>query len=394
MQANLIARGVGRGPVGGRGPQPVRSVRCGRRVRVGRRRADGRGDRGRRGRPPRAGAAATPQRAERGLLETVGLELAARAEELGAQLVARGGQARAEGVGEVAARAPHLPVLRRGGAAAAGGARAAACGRASTSTCCREPLGVVGRHHAVELPDRDPGVEDRAGARLRQRGGLQARRAGAGAAPGRWPRSSRRAGLPPGVFNLVIGPRRAWSARLVRRPADVRGDQLHRLGQAPGARRRRAAWRSGSRKVQLEMGGKNPLVVLDDADLDVAVDCAVQGAFFSTGQRCTAISRLIVTGGHPRPVRRRPSSSGCGAAGRQRARAPAPRSARSSTEPADQDLDYIGDRRGARAPSSRSAASGSSATTDGYYLEPALFVGTAQRHARRTARRSSGRSPR
>jgi aldehyde dehydrogenase (NAD+) len=51
------------------------------------------------------------------------------------------------------------------------------------------------------------------------------------------------------------------------------------------------------RRFQLEMGGKNPLVVLDDADLAVAVDCAVNGAFFSTGQRCTASSRLIVTEG-------------------------------------------------------------------------------------------------
>jgi acyl-CoA reductase-like NAD-dependent aldehyde dehydrogenase len=51
------------------------------------------------------------------------------------------------------------------------------------------------------------------------------------------------------------------------------------------------------KKVQLEMGGKNPMVVLDDADLKVAVECAVNGAFFSTGQRCTASSRLIVTGG-------------------------------------------------------------------------------------------------
>ena len=48
-------------------------------------------------------------------------------------------------------------------------------------------------------------------------------------------------------------------------------------------------------KFQLEMGGKNPLVVLDDADLATAVTCAVQGAFYSTGQRCTASSRLIVT---------------------------------------------------------------------------------------------------
>jgi aldehyde dehydrogenase (NAD+) len=45
------------------------------------------------------------------------------------------------------------------------------------------------------------------------------------------------------------------------------------------------------------MGGKNPLVVLDDTDLKVAVECAVNGAFFSTGQRCTASSRLIVTSG-------------------------------------------------------------------------------------------------
>jgi aldehyde dehydrogenase (NAD+) len=51
------------------------------------------------------------------------------------------------------------------------------------------------------------------------------------------------------------------------------------------------------KKIQLEMGGKNPLVVLDDADLKIAVESAVNGAFFSTGQRCTASSRLIVSDG-------------------------------------------------------------------------------------------------
>ena len=45
------------------------------------------------------------------------------------------------------------------------------------------------------------------------------------------------------------------------------------------------------------MGSKNPLVVLDDADMDTAVACAVNGAFFSTGQKCTASSRIIVTAG-------------------------------------------------------------------------------------------------
>src|SRR5690606_20293167 len=51
------------------------------------------------------------------------------------------------------------------------------------------------------------------------------------------------------------------------------------------------------RKFQLEMGGKNPLVILDDADIKTAVESAANGALFSTGQRCTASSRLIVTEG-------------------------------------------------------------------------------------------------
>src|SRR5690606_5460002 len=62
---------------------------------------------------------------------------------------------------------------------------------------------------------------------------------------------------------------------------------------------RRLAGQLASRlaKVQLELGGKNALVVLDDADLDTAVECALQGAYGSTGQRCTASSRLVVTRG-------------------------------------------------------------------------------------------------
>ncbi len=50
-------------------------------------------------------------------------------------------------------------------------------------------------------------------------------------------------------------------------------------------------------RVQLEMGGKNPLVVLDDAEFDRAVQIAVDGAYFATGQRCTASSRVIVQAG-------------------------------------------------------------------------------------------------
>ena len=89
-----------------------------------------------------------------------------------------------------------------------------------------------------------------------------------------------------------------WSARRCCDMPGVERDQLHRLGRDRRAESPRPASRPTRQKVQLEMGGKNPLVVLDDADLaDRGRDCAVNGAFFSTGQRCTASSRLIVTEG-------------------------------------------------------------------------------------------------
>jgi aldehyde dehydrogenase (NAD+) len=71
-------------------------------------------------------------------------------------------------------------------------------------------------------------------------------------------------------------------------------DAISFTGSATVGRALAARCVSGAKRVQCEMGGKNPLVVLDDADLDLAVRVALNGAFFSTGQRCTASSRLIV----------------------------------------------------------------------------------------------------
>ena len=103
-----------------------------------------------------------------------------------------------------------------------------------------------------------------------------------------------RAGLPAGVFNLVMGPGSVVGQTMLDSP-DLAGISF--TGSTSiGQRVAESSARLG-RKFQLEMGGKNPLVVLDDADLEVAVDCAVQGAFYSTGQRCTASSRLVVTEG-------------------------------------------------------------------------------------------------
>jgi aldehyde dehydrogenase (NAD+) len=100
-----------------------------------------------------------------------------------------------------------------------------------------------------------------------------------------------RAGLPRGVLNMVLGSGGAVGNAIIDHPA-VRavsftgsneiGAQIYARGAARMIR------------VQCEMGGKNPVVVMADADLDVAVEATAQGAFGSTGQRCTATSRVIV----------------------------------------------------------------------------------------------------
>ena len=101
------------------------------------------------------------------------------------------------------------------------------------------------------------------------------------------------AGLPKGVLNLVIGRGRVGQALVDHPDVDglsFTGSQGVGAGVAAGAAKRQA-------RVQLEMGGKNPLIVLDDCDLERAVQIALDGSFFATGQRCTASSRLIVQDG-------------------------------------------------------------------------------------------------
>lgn len=98
------------------------------------------------------------------------------------------------------------------------------------------------------------------------------------------------AGLPPGVVTLLQGDGNIGETLV--ESNDVGAVSFTGSVQVGG----RIAGYCASRGIrsQLEMGGKNPLVVLDDAVLDTAVTCALDGAFYSTGQRCTASSRLIV----------------------------------------------------------------------------------------------------
>src|SRR6476659_8595430 len=99
------------------------------------------------------------------------------------------------------------------------------------------------------------------------------------------------AGLPPGVFNVVIGSGAEVGDPLVTHP-DV--NVVSFTGSTEVGRRISSAAAPTFKRVHLEMGGKNAILVMDDADIDLAVEGAVWGAFGTTGQRCTAASRLLV----------------------------------------------------------------------------------------------------
>jgi len=179
-----------------------------------------------------------------------------------------------------------------------------------------------------------------------------------------------RAGVPAGVFNLVMGRGSVVGETLVTHP-DVAAISF--TGSVSTGRAIAAKAVARMAKVQLEMGGKNPLVVLDDADLPTAVNVAVQGSYYSTGQRCTASSRLIVTEGiHDRFVS-----------------AVADRLATLKVDDAlaagtdigpvvdqaqlDQDLAYLEVGRGENATLAKGGERLKRAK-DGYYLAPALFT--------------------
>lgn len=180
------------------------------------------------------------------------------------------------------------------------------------------------------------------------------------------------AGMPEGVFNLVMGSGSKVGATIVNHP---KVNAISFTGSVSTGRGVAAAAVARMAKVQLEMGGKNPLVVLDDADLSTAVECAVNGAYFSTGQRCTASSRLIVTAGiHDKFVAAMQERL----AGLTTGHALKPDTDIGpvvSAEQLQQDIDYlqIGKDEGAKLVCGGERVA---RDTDGYFLTPALFTDT------------------
>jgi aldehyde dehydrogenase (NAD+) len=110
------------------------------------------------------------------------------------------------------------------------------------------------------------------------------------------------AGLPSGVLNLVLGKGSEIGDVLVTHPAV---QAITFTGSNPVGRALQRKATEHGKKVQLELGGKNPAVVLEDADLDLAAEQVARGAFLSAGQKCTATSRVIVEDAVVRPFQER-----------------------------------------------------------------------------------------
>jgi len=235
-----------------------------------------------------AWARTTPQlRAE--LLEKIGVELLARRAELGDLLAREEGKTLAEAQGEVG-RAAQIFKFFAGEALRLQGERVTSIRPGIDIEITREPVGVVGLITPWNFPIAIPAWKIAPALAYGNAVVLKPADLVPGSA---WALADiiHRAGVPEGVFNLVMGRGSVVGETLVNHPGI---DAISFTGSVPTGRQilEKAARRQA--KVQLEMGGKNPLIVLGDADLELAVKCALDGAFFQTGQRCTASSRLIV----------------------------------------------------------------------------------------------------
>jgi len=226
------------------------------------------------------------------ILDAAGSEILARKDEIGRLLSREEGKTLPEGIGETM-RAAMIFKFFAGEALRCGGEVVPSVRPGVSVEVTREPLGVVGLIAPWNFPIAIPAWKIAPALAYGNCVVFKPAELVPGCA---WTLADilHRAGVPKGVFNLVMGSGSVVGNAFVESP-DV--DAVSFTGSVATGRRIVQACAARGVKVQAEMGGKNPLVVLDDADLGVAVNAAVQSAYFSTGQRCTASSRIIVTQG-------------------------------------------------------------------------------------------------
>ena len=304
------------------------------------------------------------------ILDKIGNEILARKEELGTLLSREEGKTRPEGIGE-AARAGYIFKFFAGETLRLAGELLPSVRPGLKVEITREPVGVAGIITPWNFPIAIPAWKI---APALAYGNCVVFKP-ADLVPGcAWALTEiiSKAGVPAGVFNLIMG-RGSVLGDILSKSPEI--DAVSFTGSVAVGKGVAANCAARLAKVQLEMGGKNPQVVLDDADLDTAVNLSLQSAFFSTGQRCTASSRLIVTQGiHDRFVKSLTEKM-------QKLKVDDALKDGTDIGPVvderqlEQDLKYIalGTKEGATL-----AAGGNrlERQTQGYYLEPALFVDT------------------
>lgn len=230
--------------------------------------------------------------ARKAILDKIGDELIARKDELGTLLSREEGKPLAEGIGEVGRAGQffhyfaaevlrqmgeHTPSVRPG----------------VDVDVSREPLGVVGLITPWNFPIAIAAWKIAPALAFGNTVVLKAAELVPASA---WALTEiiSRSGLPAGALNLVTGPGSTTGDALTRADGV---DAISFTGSVTVGRRIAKNAIDHMARVQLEMGSKNALIVLNDADIDVAVQCAINGAFFGTGQKCTASSRLVVEDG-------------------------------------------------------------------------------------------------
>ncbi|PIF91693.1 aldehyde dehydrogenase (NAD+) [Acidovorax sp. 62] len=306
------------------------------------------------------------------ILDAVGNEIIARKAELGDLLAREEGKTLPEAIGEVG-RAAAIFKFFAGEALRPGGEVLPSVRPGVGVEITREPLGVIGLITPWNFPIAIPAWKIAPALAYGNTVVFKPAEVVPGSA---WALADilHRAGLPAGVFNLVMGRGSEVGAVLLE---DERIAGVSFTGSVGTGQRVAAACVGRGAKVQLEMGGKNPFVVLDDADLNVAVGAALNSGFFSTGQRCTASSRVIVTEGiHDRFVAAMVEKM-------KTLKVDDARKAGTDIGPVvddrqlAQDLEYIaiGQKEGAKLHGGEALATNADGAP-GYYLRPALFTET------------------
>ncbi|WP_421681736.1 aldehyde dehydrogenase family protein [Stutzerimonas urumqiensis] len=301
-------------------------------------------------------------------LEWVGLEILARRDELGTLLAREEGKTLPEATAEVV-RAGNIFKFFAGECLRQAGETLPSVRPGVSVEITREPLGVVGLITPWNFPIAIPAWKIAPALAYGNCVVIKPAELVPGCV---WAIAEiiSRAGFPAGVFNLVMGHGKEVGEAIV---GSRQVDAVSFTGSVGVGRGIAQTCVARGAKVQLEMGGKNPQIVLDDADLDVAVELCTQSAFYSTGQRCTASSRIIVTEGiYDRFVAAMTARVARIKVGSALAPGVDVGPVVSAAQ-LDQDLRYIalGKQEGARLACGGERVSGA---TEGYYLAPTLFV--------------------